>query len=738
MDSLKPLNILIIEDDPDARANLRDILEIDAHRIEMAGSSAEAFRRDDWSTISAILLDRKLPDATAEELLPRLKAIAPDAAVIVVTGYSDLQGAISALRQGATDYILKPIDADDLRLRLRQVAIYQSTRSALHLAERRFRLLVQNSSDIITAFDTAGTVLYQNPAIERMLGYSSESLLGKNVFLGELLHPDDVSVLRSCVVHAQERPGLPIVAEFRMRHSDGSWRDLEALVQDLRHEPGINAIIASSRDVTERKRAEEANRASEERFRRLFDSGIVGVGVSDRSGLWREANDELLRILGRSRSDLESGRVRWLEATPEQDLPLGRAGLLDADHHGVCAPYEKEYRLADGSTVPVLIGYASLETSDNLFICVVLDMTVAKQTENLLRLERDFARGLIEGAPAIVLVLDAQDRIVRFNRFAEDLSGYRTEEVLGRDYFETLVPERDRAAVRNLFHQTPTEPEPGGTINPLLTRDGREREVRWSRRLLSDDDGRVVGVLALGQDVTDLKEAQERAMRSERLAAIGQMVTGLAHESRNALQRCQACLEMLALHVDDRPEALGLIQRLQRAQDDLHHLYVDVRSYAAPIRLERESCDLETIWQRSWAHLDPQRQGRIASLVAFVGPFDSRCEADPFRLGQVFSNLFENSLAACRDPVRIQVDCATDRIDGKPAVSLTISDNGPGLGPVGLHRVFEPFYTTKTKGTGLGMAISQRIVEAHGGTISLGDHSGPGAKFIITLPRGTP
>jgi len=109
MDDPPPIDILVIEDDADTRANLRDILELDDHRVVTAASAAEALDRHNWDPFAAIILDRRLPDATAEQLLPRLKAVAPAAAVIVVTGYADTQGAIAALRQGASDYILKPI-----------------------------------------------------------------------------------------------------------------------------------------------------------------------------------------------------------------------------------------------------------------------------------------------------------------------------------------------------------------------------------------------------------------------------------------------------------------------------------------------------------------------------------------------------------------------------------------------------------------------------------------------------
>src|SRR5437763_1451539 len=146
--------------------------------------------------------------------------------------------------------------------------------------------------------------------------------------------------------------------------------------------------------------------------------------------------------------------------------------------------------------------------------------------------------------------------------------------------------------------------------------------------------------------ITYVKQAQRRTLQAGRLAAIGQMVAGLAHESRNALQRSQACLEMLALAVRDRPEALDLIARLQQAQDHLHHLYEDVRGYAAPIVLDRRPCDLGVLWREAWSHLESSRSGKEAVLREEAGGVDLRLVADPFRLGQVFRNLLDNALAA--------------------------------------------------------------------------------------------
>jgi two-component system, LuxR family, sensor kinase FixL len=212
-------------------------------------------------------------------------------------------------------------------------------------------------------------------------------------------------------------------------------------------------------------------------------------------------------------------------------------------------------------------------------------------------------------------------------------------------------------------------------------------------------------------------------------------MTGLAHESGNALARCQSCLEMLAWEVEDRPEAIDLITRIQKAQDHLKHLYEEVRGYAAPLKLERELWNLSGIWRQAWENLTLQRHGRDTVLREDTGGLDLECAVDQFRLEQVFRNILENSLAACAGPVRIEVQCTEAEIGGRPALRVAVRDNGPGLKPEQRRRIFDPFFTTKTKGTGLGMAIAKRITEAHGGQISVGPGLSGGAEILLVLPR---
>jgi signal transduction histidine kinase len=245
-------------------------------------------------------------------------------------------------------------------------------------------------------------------------------------------------------------------------------------------------------------------------------------------------------------------------------------------------------------------------------------------------------------------------------------------------------------------------------------------------------DGANALVGARGQGEEQPKRAQEKARQAERLAAIGQLAAGLAHESGNALQRSQACLSVLALKLEGRPEEQALLARIQRAQDDLHRLYEEVREYAAPMRLEQRSCELAGLWRQAWEDLAPWQAGRNVELREDVGGQHWYCLADPFRPRQVFRNLLENSLAAGGD--RVEIHCAAAEPGGQEVLRVVVRDNGPGFAPGEPARLVEPSYTTKVHGTGLGLAICRRIIEAHRGRIVAGEGPGPGAEVVITLP----
>lgn len=408
-------------------------------------------------------------------------------------------------------------------------------------------------------------------------------------------------------------------------------------------------------------------------------------------------------------------------------------------------------RLAPNAETIVVTGFADLNSTISALRSGVADylikpinpdalraclhrITERRRVKAALQVEQQFAGRILETAEAVVLVLDLDGGIVRFNPYFETITGWNLGNLVGKNWFTNCIPPEEREQVQTIFFETAQHAESDGIINSILTSDGRMRQLRWSNTTLKDENGVTTSVLAVGIDVTDFALAQERVLQSERLAAIGQTMTAIAHESRNALQRISAGVEMLELDLQSNRDSYRDLQAIKRAANDLDQLLEEVRSFAAPIVLSREQASLPEIWRRAWRQLSVIRQGRDAELQEQIGCDDRTVNVDVVRLEQVFRNLFDNSLAACDDPVCVSV--AYSFADG--FAEIVVSDDGPGLTCEQREKIFDAFYTTKSSGTGLGMSIVQRIIEAHQGTIDISEvdqHAGSrGAVFVIRLP----
>ncbi len=238
--------------------------------------------------------------------------------------------------------------------------------------------------------------------------------------------------------------------------------------------------------------------------------------------------------------------------------------------------------------------------------------------------------------------------------------------------------------------------------------------------------------------LAERRRMSRRLVEAERLAAIGEAMTGLTHESRNALARSQANLRRLSRRLKDRPELLDLIDAALVAQEDVQRLFEDVRQYAAPLRLRCEETHLRQLILEAWEKLALERTGRDAKLSVEPNGTHTVCWVDQFSLRNAFRNILENALAACEDPVEIEVAFQSVQLGGASAIQISLRDNGPGFPPQTTELAFNAFHTTKTHGTGLGLAIVKRTVEEHGGRVAISSSRRGGAQIIITLPRSNP
>ncbi len=360
-----------------------------------------------------------------------------------------------------------------------------------------------------------------------------------------------------------------------------------------------------------------------------------------------------------------------------------------------------------------------------------------QQTNRRLRQSEEATRHILETAFNAFIGMDRDGRITEWNAQAEATFGWSRAEAVGRDLAELIIPPRFRAAHQaGLWRYRET----GATamLNrrmemSALHRRGHEFAVELA--IWPTGTPPHVCFHAFVHDITARREMEAKLRQSERLAAIGETIAGLAHESRNALQRSQVSLELLALRAGDRPDLLTLVADVQQDQDYLHQLYEEVRTYAAPRILRRESLDLGQLLRETWQQLEPVRKDRDARLLQTSGGLDLHFVGDRVALGQVFRNLMENALQACRDPAVLDAVWSNVSRQGREGLELSLRDNGPGFAAEARAKAFEPFFTTKTLGTGLGLAIARRLVEAHGGAIALGSSDGQGAEIVITFFR---
>jgi PAS domain S-box-containing protein len=334
-----------------------------------------------------------------------------------------------------------------------------------------------------------------------------------------------------------------------------------------------------------------------------------------------------------------------------------------------------------------------------------------------------------------IIMLDPQGQVATWNVGAQRMFGYTSDEIIGQQFGRFLLPEDLEWNKPEKELQAATSEGRFEEENLRRRKDGTRFWASVIMTPMRDPDGQLVGFAKILRDLTERKRAEEKTMQAERLAAIGQMVAGLAHESRNSLQQIQAAIEMLTRRLKPGFET-DLVGEIQKATDRLHHLLENIRGYAAPINLNCDVHDLSDIWTEAWKQLDPLRKSREVEFVAEKGELDLHCQVDAFTLEQLFRNILQNAVEAVNGKGRIEVRCTEADLNGRPAVRIAFRDNGPGLSPEQRRRIFDPFFTTKSRGTGLGMAIAKRIVDAHGGTIGVGNGESTGTEIEVILPRG--
>ena len=458
-------------------------------------------------------------------------------------------------------------------------------------------------------------------------------------------------------------------------------------------------------------------------------------------GIFIFSNDRRLMRVNRAGANLES-------RAPHEILGLRCCDVLRSERGGGCIV---ERATAEGRAVtleytPERLKRTLLVTAEPVVedtgqvgtVCTVRDLSELRQVETLARERQSLLENVLESAREIICAVDPEGRIMWSNNAATAINGYARGEMIGQ-HFLTLVEEGDREMSRDCFRRA-LEGEPQTVEMRVVTRAG---QIRY---LLADAtplviDGRTTGVLTIARDVTEQRRERERAAQADKLRALGQLASGVAHDFNNALAAILGRAQLLRRSTRGDGEFARGLDIILTAAEDAAATVRRIRSFAHQLPGDEHTSvdvrellrDAIEITRTRWENDARARGLRYDVTLAGDGALHTRGNASELR--EVFVNLIVNAIDAMPEGGRLAIECAREG----ERLRLLFADTGVGMTADVRARIFEPFFTTKgAQGTGLGLFVSYGIVERHAGRISAASERGRGTTFRIELPHVEP
>ena len=493
-------------------------------------------------------------------------------------------------------------------------------------------------------------------------------------------------------------------------------------------------------------------REREGRIRRLVDSNIIGIIIWDFQGRIIEANQAFLDMLGYSREDLISGRLRWTELTPPEWSDADELASAKLKAAGTVQPREKEYLRKDGSRVPVLLGATTFGDKPDEGVAFVLDLTERKRAEH----ERRLLASLVEQATDLMAIADLEGGTpIYLNKAGMKMVGFDSlEEAKTRHGLYYMFPE-DRPFVNEVLW--PTVLEKGSWSGEMRFRHfktGDPIPIHYSAFRIDDPEtGQPVNVGNVCSDITELKRAEEKLRASEqrlldaqmelaritRVTTLGELTASIAHEVNQPLAaviaNADACLRWLDRGTPDlnavRRSVEWVIDDGNRASEVIRR----VRALVKKSEIEKVPLDVNDVIRESIRLTQRELFSHQVSLRMELVPALPMILGDRVQLQQVIINLVMNGIEAMRSVTdRPRELLIRSRQDEKQLVLVSVTDCGVGISVENADRLFNAFFTTKSSGMGMGLSICRSIMEAHGGRLWATANVPHGATFQFTLP----
>jgi len=612
-------------------------------------------------------------------------------------------------------------------------ALRENRQAQAAVADREewFRALIENSHDILTLIDERGKVVYSSPSTSRVLGHKIKDYVGRVIF--DFIHPEDIEPIMKQFRRVLERDGNFVAAECRFRHADGSWVWLEGSGINLINEKTIRSIVINCREITERKNAFLA----QARLALIVDSTSDAIISKSLDGVVTSWNHGAEELYGFSADEMIGQSV--LKIIPGDKIQEFRSVLERLARGENIEHLETVRRSRSGSFIDVSVSISVLRDNEGRIIgasTISRDVTEHKRAE----LRRQY---IVEAAMDAVVSIDAEGRIIEWNRQAELIFGYAREEIFGKKLSETIIPRAHRQAheqgMKHYF-KTGVGPVLNRRIEiSALNRSGKEFPVELSIIPIHMKDSVIFSGFL--RDITQRKRAEEQLKRyaqdlKESNESLEDFAFVASHDLQEPLRIVSSYVQLFAKRfkesIDpDLQKYVGyIVDNVSRMQEMISGLL----EYSRIGRADTKYYELDSsrACDRAIANLDFVIKKRKAAVSRDDLPV---VRSNDTELTRLFQNLIGNALKYCESVPAIHIGSS----DENDYWLFCVKDNGIGIDAAYLEQIFDVFKRLHSKseypGTGMGLSICKKIVEKLGGKIWVESKLGEGSAFYFTLPK---
>jgi len=595
-------------------------------------------------------------------------------------------------------------------------------------SQQGYRDLIDSFDDILLAVTLGGQIRAANRSFADLVGATFPQIIGHP--LSEFIEEgtgEGGELAKRAMPRFLERRVWNGIVQIRLKGRN-SIHYFDCVAHAMLRGDEVHGITVLGRDIT-------ALRKNEARFTELFESLQEGIYIATPDDCLIDANPALARMLGYDSKEELLSRT-FADLLPDEEQR--RALREQVDNQTMVQGREITLTRKDGRPLVCLNTAGAVRDTNGRVVRyhgALMDITERREMERRLYQQQEFARRLIDSFPDLIFVVDSSGHYTFVSPRVKDILGYEPEETQnlqlgGRTHVE------DRPALLSLFGEMLAGRQTFASLEVRVrNKQGDWRRLRCHFSPLFTEAGKIDGVVISGRDVTELKRLEEQLIQAEKLAAMGQMLAGVAHELNNPLTAILGVTELLRDSEGVQDNTKRQLELTHRQARRAARIVQNLLEFSRPAAPQKKPLDVNTIIERT-LQLQDHSLRRNNVQVDFQPQSDlPTVVGDANQLIQVFLNLISNAehaIREVRDTGRIQIRIG--RIGAH--ISVTVQDDGVGVAQEALPKLFDPFYTTKRPGggTGLGLSICMSIVREHGGSVDVETLPAGGSAFTVYLP----